>query len=109
MLKFASQIAMMLSLGTILYIAARTLPRINDEAIKGLAVQTDWIAERIEALDERLKKIWEKTLRRVSVTLSKLQNKTHTRLTKLKKENDTPTDNFFSLDKTKKTEDTKKR
>ena len=81
----------MLSLGFILYLAAKTLPRIDDreEGVSGF--KTLWFVVYLEKADERLKAVWEKMLRRAGVTVMKLGNSINVRLTKLKKESEKET------------------
>lgn len=86
MLIFLSQTMMMASLGVILYIFARTLPRIDDTALDGISLKTTWLHKHIEALDEKIKIVSEKWLRRLNVTLLKLHVSVHKKLAKMKKE-----------------------
>ena len=95
MLKFISHITMMVGLGAILYLFARALPRINDNEIQGRKslIKTHIIFHYAEKIDARLKYLSEKSLRRLSLVLLKLENQVNKKLTRLKKEN-TPREPF---------------
>lgn len=86
MLAFLTQIVLMVSLGTVVYIVARALPRISDRESGTLASETHWLSDRLEKLDGRIKRIAEKSLRRSEVVLLKLENIVHAKLQKIKKE-----------------------
>ena len=88
MLKFILEILIMLSLGAILYIIARVMPRIDDRELATVTLKTHWIAVYIEKIDRRLKSILEKTLRRSGIVILKLDNWVNKKLGKLKKEID---------------------
>lgn len=95
MLKFVSHISMMLSLGTILYLFARALPRVNDTEIQSRKsfIKTHIIFHYAEKIDTHLKYMGEKTLRRLGLVLLKLENKVNKKLAHIKKEN-TPKESF---------------
>ncbi len=75
----------MVSLGTILYIMARLLPRIDDTETSVPTMKTHWTMEYIEKFDKWVKSWWEKTLRRVEIMILKLDNIIRNKLTNLKK------------------------
>ena len=79
---------MMLSLGTILYLLARALPRVNDQEIKekSASSQPHWFNTYLEKADEWLKAYLEKFLRRIRVWILKLDNFVAHRLNRFKKE-----------------------
>ncbi len=91
MLRFILEILIMASLGVILYLAARTLPRIDDREEGAAGFRTHWFAVFLEKADERLKGMWEKTLRRMGVSVMKLESGINARLAKLKKEGEKET------------------
>ncbi len=78
----------MLSLGAILYIFARALPRIDENADEKLLrpKQTHWIVLYLERADVWLKSFFEKFLRRARVLILKLDNLIATRLNHFKRE-----------------------
>lgn len=69
-----------------LYILARTMPRIDDTVLENMSLESPWLNRRIEELDEKIKIISEKWLRRLNITLLKIYNSTHKKLAKMKKE-----------------------
>lgn len=78
----------MLSLSAIIYIMARVMPRINDEELKS---EPDSFSENkvmvfLEKVDDRLKIILEKTLRRLRVLILKLDNSVAQKLHRFKKQ-----------------------
>ncbi len=91
MFRFILEILIMLSLGFILYLAAKTLPRIDDREEGTSGFRTHWFVVYLERADERLKAVWEKMLRRAGVIVMKLGNSINVRLTKLKKESEKET------------------
>ncbi len=87
MWKFISNIVMMLSFGTFLYIIARALPRIDESEIEDKKlVKSHWIFYFLEKIDIRTKAYLEKFLRKIGVVLLKLENKVQKKLSKFKKE-----------------------
>lgn len=86
MLKYVSHIAMVVSLGAILYIMARVLPRVDDTVTGGLTFKTDWVIRRIEAADRVLRLFLEKFLRRLGVILMKMQNAAHRKLARIRRD-----------------------
>ena len=77
----------MLALGMILYLVARTLPRIKDGDIDApKTLKPHWIMIYFEKADEWLKPQFEKWLRRVKVWILKLDNWVSGKLSSFKKE-----------------------
>ncbi len=95
MYDFFLQTSLFASLGVIIYLLARAVPRVNES---GEMVHTHGRMDRIlaklplEKIDARLRVIFEKTLRKTRIVTMKIDNAVHNRLTKLKKtENGVPT------------------
>lgn len=86
MFKFIVEILIMVSLGTILYLLAKTMPRIDDRESDIPSLKTHWIMIYLEKADQRLKFYWEKTLRRSGIVILKLDNIINKKLSKLKKD-----------------------
>ncbi|MEK7479058.1 MAG: hypothetical protein AAB634_00775 [Patescibacteria group bacterium] len=86
MLSFILQILIMLSLGTMLYVIAKTLPRIDDTAPKELVFTEHWVLRKIERVDKKIKTSSEKFLRRLGVFLLKWENKVNKKVTRLREE-----------------------
>lgn len=88
MLKFIAQIITILSLGTVLYIIARLLPRIDDTEFhnKKIFTRSHIIFYYIEKLDIHLKRFSEKALRYLKLILLKLENKISKKLDHIKEE-----------------------
>lgn len=91
MLKFILNIIIMLSFGTILYLVARTLPRIDDRDIGVPSLKNQWFVVYLEKFDKKLKYYWEKTLRRAGIIVLKLDNMINKKLSNLKKESEKET------------------
>ncbi|MCP6719707.1 MAG: hypothetical protein KJI72_00035 [Patescibacteria group bacterium] len=87
MFKFIIEMLIMVSLGTILYLLARTMPRVDDRETDIPSLKTHWIMGYLEKADQRLKFYWEKTLRRSGIVILKLDNAINKKLSRLKKEN----------------------
>jgi len=85
-LRFLLEVLIMVALGVMLYLAARTLPRIDDREEGAAGFRTHWFTVYLEKADERLKTVWEKTLRRAGVAVLRISNNINARLAKLKKE-----------------------
>jgi len=78
---------MMISLGVVLYIVARALPRIEEvEKESSEASPTPRIVVYLEQADEKLLVILEKALRRIRVVLLKLDNTVSQKLRRFKQE-----------------------
>jgi len=84
MLKFTSHIIMMLSVGVVLYLAARTLPRIDDTVPRKTPIGTHVIAVHLERADEKIKKLLESILSKFRIRLTKLEHTVDKKITKLK-------------------------
>lgn len=85
------EIVVMVSLGTILYLVVRTLPRIDDRETEAPVLKTHWAMTYLEKADRKLRFYWEKTLRRSGIVVLKLDNIINKKLGKLKKETDRET------------------
>lgn len=87
MLKFVLNTLIMLSLGAILYLVAKTLPRIDDRSEnKDDTLKAHWLMSYLEKTDAWLKSQLEKILRRSKVWILKLDNYVSERLGKFKKD-----------------------
>ena len=87
MLKFILNNLIMFSLGAILYLVAKTLPKIKDDALNVLsAPKPHWTTIYLEKFDEWFKVYLEKFLRRIRVWLLKLDNYVSQKLGGFKKE-----------------------
>lgn len=88
MTSFILEIIMVASLGVVLYLFARALPRVDDVLVSpgDKKLRTHWLTVYLEKADEWLKVVFEKFLRRVKVLLLKLDNIVSKRLNKFKKE-----------------------
>lgn len=104
MFKFILQIAIMLSLGAVIYLIARATPRINDEElrVKAAGVREPRFMNFLEKIDARFKIYSEKFLRRVRVWILKLDNSVAQKLHRFKKE--ASKENAFPLGQTFETE-----
>lgn len=76
MLAFVFEILVFASLAGILALAMRTLPRISNEVFVGTRslVRTHELMLFLERMDETLKSVFEKFLRRAKVVILKLDN-----------------------------------
>ena len=88
MFSFILEIIIFVSLSVVVYLLARTLPRIDDSAVtKDPSVfKTHWLMAYLERFDEWLKIFLEKFLRRVKVWILKFDNVVSERLNQFKKE-----------------------
>jgi len=88
MFDFILEITIVICIGGILYIFSRTLPRIGNEIEeKGeKRISTHLILGYLEKIDEWIKVILEKTLRRVKVLILKFDNVVSEKLDRFKKE-----------------------
>lgn len=89
---------MMLSLGAVLYLIAKTLPRIDDTPPKEISLEAHWVSRRLEQMDQKIKFTSEKALRRASVVLLNWQNKVNTRMKALKEDPKKDAPDISSLD-----------
>ncbi len=99
MLSFVSQILMMLSLAALLYLIAKTLPRIDENPPKTLPLKEHWVTRRIEKIDQRIKITSEKLLRKIEVVLLKWENKVSKKVHKLKEESAKSASDILKVDK----------
>ena len=76
----------MVSLGVILYLVAKTLPRIDDRELDASALKTHWVTTYLEKFDEKFKYYSEKMLRRSGIIILKLDNLINKKLNQLKRE-----------------------
>ena len=88
MLQFIVTNIFLLSLGVILYVAVRTLPRIDENAMpEKKGAWERWLASGVpEKIDRVLNGFLFKALRRLKVFLLKADNAVNTRLQKIKPE-----------------------
>ena len=87
MLQFIVTNILFISIGTILYVIVRALPRIDEESRPPLkrTVLERWITSEIpDKLDEVASSIMEKTFRKLKVFLLRLDNAISRRLQKMK-------------------------
>jgi hypothetical protein len=90
MYNFILQIFVMVSLGTIIFLVARTLPRITETATENIEnkKKADWLKNfPWEKIDAVVNSFLEKTLRKTKLVLMKLDNFVSQQLNKFKKEN----------------------
>jgi hypothetical protein len=78
----------MVSLGAILYLVARTLPRVDDRDANVPSLRTHWFMVYLERFDKKFKYYFEKTLRRSGIVVLKLDNMINRKLSKLRKESE---------------------
>ncbi len=88
MFKFILNILIMVSLGAILYLVARALPRIDDRDTGIPSFKAHWTMVYLERFDKKFKFYLEKSLRRSGIIVLKLDNMINKKLSKLRKEND---------------------
>lgn len=88
MAAFLLEMLMVVSIGAVLYLLARTLPRVSDidTSPTPSAPAPHWLMDRLEKLDEDILSFAEKFLRRLRVALLKLDNTMTGKLKRLKKE-----------------------
>lgn len=91
MFKFILNILIMVSLGVILYLVARTLPRIDDRDAGIPTLKTHWFVVYLERFDKKFRYYLEKTLRRSGIIVLKLDNVINKKLSSLKKEGEKET------------------
>ncbi len=84
MIRFIIQTLIILSLGGMLYLMAKALPRVSDEETVD-HMRHSRLMEYLEKLDELLKSFFEKALRRSRVWLLKLDNVITKKLDRFKK------------------------
>lgn len=84
-LDFIFDLIIVLCLGTMLYMVARVLPKVNDKTDGNPEFKTPRILIFLEKADEKFKKNREKLLRRIRVVILKFDNYLSGRLSKFKK------------------------
>ena len=87
-ISFFIDLVIVIALGAMLYLVARTLPRISDESSGGPDLKTSKTLMYLERADQRFKKSREKFFRKFRLILMKLDNHLSNRLTSFKKESD---------------------
>lgn len=105
MISFILDMVIMLSLGAVLYLVARTLPRVNDVEFEESEVRPHWVTVYLEKIDEKFQAVYEKFLRRFRVWIMKLDNSVSEKLGKFKKESDKNSGLNFGLGEDKKEEE----
>ncbi len=102
MLSFVLEITVFVSLSAVVYLLARTLPRVDDSVLKKdpMEFKTHWMTGYLEKFDEWLKMFLEKFLRRLKVWILKFDNIVSEKINKFKKE--TPKDLKLSVEEEKK-------
>ncbi len=86
MYNFILQIITMLSLGVMIYLIARAVPRVSEEIPRPESKVDRWfIFLRIEKIDSLFGNFLEKFLRRIKLIIMKLDNITSDHLDKIKK------------------------
>lgn len=84
--KFILDLAIMVSLAVVLFIFARTLPKIDDKDITAPKKQTPLMLIYLEKIDERIRSRTEKLLRRFRISILKLDNFVSGKIDNYKKE-----------------------
>ncbi len=95
MLKFILNILIMLSLGAILYLVARVLPRVDDKDTNIPSLKAHWTMIYLERFDRKFKFYLEKTLRRSGIVVLKLDNVINKKLSRLRKEAEQEKETIF--------------
>lgn len=98
---------MMLGLAAILFLIAKTLPRIDENPPKTLSLKEHWVTRRIEKIDARIKITSEKLLRRIEVVLLKWENKVSKKVHKLKEESAKTASDILKVEKPEEKEEKK--
>jgi hypothetical protein len=88
MFKFILEIIIVCSLGVIVYLFARALPRVDDVdgSDESLKMKGDALSPYLEKIDGWISAVFEKFLRRAKVWVLKLDNLVSTELNKFKRE-----------------------
>jgi len=86
MYNFISQILLMVGIGGVVYLFARAAPRIDDTLEQKEKDKTGQLLSKIpiEKIDTALSNFWEKLLRRLRVSLLRIDNFLISRLNKMK-------------------------
>lgn len=97
MINFVLNIVLFAALGAVIYLFARTLPRIDDTKLD--PAKEDALAAHltssVEKLDSRLKSLFEKILRKVRLIVLKVDNAIGNKIGKLKKEKEKEGESIF--------------
>ncbi len=90
MLTFLLQITMVVSLGFIVYLFGRVVPRVSDVDIAKAREQSlfHWLVGYLEKVDDWLLSLFEKALRRIRVIILMLDNVISEKLGRFKKESE---------------------
>ncbi|MDD5060973.1 MAG: hypothetical protein PHN44_01660 [Candidatus Marinimicrobia bacterium] len=90
MYDFILQIFIMFSLGTVIFLVARALPRISEtETANAPKSRTNWFSSfPFEKVDAAVNAFSEKTLRKIKLILMKTDNMVSRQLNKFKKDGD---------------------
>ena len=102
--SFVLDMVIVVSLGTILYVIARALPRINDEEQEP-ELEMPWTLVYLEKADNHVKIITEKFLRRTRVVLMKFDNSVDNRLRALRKNSGKNGNLLIELEEKERTEE----
>lgn len=84
--KFILDLIIMISLSGVLFLIARTLPKINDKDISTSRSNTPFMLIYLEKIDEHIRSGTEKFLRRFRVSVLKLDNFVSRKIDNYKKE-----------------------
>ena len=93
---------MMLSLGTVLYLIAKTLPRIDDTPPKEISLETHWVSRHLEQMDQKIKLTSEKALGKTNAVLLNWQDRVSVKMKSLKEDPKKDAPDITSLDDKKK-------
>ncbi len=109
MVIFILQIIMMVSLGAILFVFARILPRIDDARVDEIRASLSFhhLVSYFEKFDEWFGAIFQKYLRRLRVVILKIDNILGAKLNKIKKDSGKESPVLFPIEKEKKEEEDK--
>ena len=88
MLQFIATNVLMVSLGMVLYVVVRTLPRVEDSGVpEKRGIWEKWIASGVpEKIDKWLNAFLAKFLRKVKIVLLKMDNSITSRLNKVRQD-----------------------
>jgi hypothetical protein len=88
MVNYLLEVLMMVSLGLILYLFARALPRVNDADLEAKPTPglPHWVHEYLEKIDEWILATIEKTIRRFRLWILKIDNTLSEKLKRFKRE-----------------------
>lgn len=109
MLTFILQLLIMGSFGTMVYLLAQTIPRIDDTPPKELEFREHWALKKIERIDKKIKTSTEKFLRRLGIILLRWENKINKKVTRLKEEAAREAENIAIIEESAHEETTAKK